>query len=200
MHHQQISSKYFSFKPHIISTWEAVSAVCQVSSPRYWKKCGAAMSHSRDLWCYAQTDRQANTHTHTHTECVLILHTKWPLCYWRSSFTGLGRCTSYDWQATGTNCPPYMQCILIQTFLWFQCTYSGRGTYSQAILGLLNTCITSCNEFASKYMYLCVSRNYISFSIYLVYLKSVIVQQRRLLPNYCILKWNIKGTAIWLTC
>ena len=60
-----------------------------------------------------------------------------------------------------------MQDTRVLQLLWLLLTYSGCGMYNQATPGLLNTCVTVCNEFASRQ--LSVSRSStIVFSIYLV--------------------------------
>ena len=70
--------------------------------------------------------------------------TKWLLCYWASSFSGLVRCMSYNWRASATKRSPSTQDALVWqlTCTWLLFTYSRCGTYSQATPGLLNTCIT----------------------------------------------------------
>ena len=99
--------------------------------------------------------------------CVDIIHTKQLLYYQTSSFSGLGRHTSYDWQATAKKRSPSMQDAHVRRLLWLLFTYSGCGTYSQATPGLLNACVTVCDEFASRQ--LSVSRSWtMVFSIYLI--------------------------------
>ena len=67
-----------------------------------------------------------------------IMHTKRLLCYWRSSFSGLGLQVSYDWWATcmATKLSPmHITNVLIQNI----CEYSWCGPNSQAMPGLLST-------------------------------------------------------------
>ena len=77
------------------------------------------------------------------------VHTKWLLYYWTSSFSDLGQCSRYDWQATAKKWSPSVQDARVCRLLWLLFTYSGCDTYSRATPGLLNACITVCDEFAS---------------------------------------------------
>ena len=78
-----------------------------------------------------------------------ITHTKRLLNYWTSSFPGLGqhiRATTGELRPR--NCmSPGMQDTRVHRLLY---AYDGCGTYSQATPGLLNACITVCDEFASR--------------------------------------------------
>ena len=54
--------------------------------------------------------------------------------------SGLGWCTSYDWQATALKLSPKTLCVLGRQLLGLLFNYSGRHTYGQATPKLLNAC------------------------------------------------------------
>ena len=91
-----------------------------------------------------------------HGVCTHI-HTKWLLYYSASSFSGLERHTSYNWQAIASKLFPKTQCTLARRLYGLLFTYSGHGTYSQATPRILNACITGCNKLASNQLW--VSRS-----------------------------------------
>ena len=65
------------------------------------------------------------------------------------------------------NGPPSMQDALVRRLLWLLSLYFICGTYSQATPGLLNACISACDEFASRQLSVIRSSTTV-FSIYLV--------------------------------
>ena len=95
---------------------------------------------------------------------AIIIHTKRLLCYRASSFSGLGRRTSYGSLRNG---PLVCKLLAFVNFCGF-CLHSPRcGTYGQATPGLLNACVT-----AEVRRY---ERRRCAWSRYLLDLRSVIV-------------------------
>ena len=108
--------------------------------------------------------------------CARIIRTKQLFYYWTSFFSGLGRHTSYNWRAKAKKHSPSIQDAYAGQLLGLLFTYSGCGMYNQAMPGLLNACVTVCDEFSRQ---LPASRSWTTFfSIYLL-LKTILVPQRR---------------------
>ena len=66
--------------------------------------------------------------------------------------TCLELCVKYDWRATALKLSPDHNAVSIGCFFGFSCNkcmYTGRDTNSQATPGLLNVCVTGCEEFAA---------------------------------------------------
>ena len=82
--------------------------------------------------------------SYMYTVYANIIHTKRLLHDRTSSFSGLGRCTSYDWSATAKKQSPSMQDARVHQFLCLLFTHSRHGTYSQATPVLLNSCVLQC--------------------------------------------------------
>ena len=57
---------------------------------------------------------------------------------------------SYNWQAKALELSPKTPHILVRILLGLLFMSSGCGTYSQATPGLLNACVTGCDEFATN--------------------------------------------------
>ena len=79
-----------------------------------------------------------------------ILHTEW-LLLMETIPTCFELHVSYDQQATASKLSPRSFAFYSRCFFGFphnNCVYTGRGTYSQATPGLLNTCITGCHKLA----------------------------------------------------
>ena len=74
------------------------------------------------------------------------LHTKWPFCYWRSSFWFGVVNELWPWNCLTACMMLLLRCSLASVYMYV----SLHGINSQAIPGLLRTHATDCNEFASK--------------------------------------------------
>ena len=104
-----------------------------------------------------------------------MVHTKWLLCYWRSSFLVWSCMRAMTGKLWPWNCLP-LHNVLIQIHLWLLCMYSGCGINSQATPGLLSMCALQSAMLANK----CVPRSLtIDFSASL--LEDCLVQQRTFL-------------------
>ena len=116
------------------------------------------------------------THNSKTTRCMQILYIPndcsatehLPFLVW-------GRRTSYDWRAMAKKRSQSMQDERVRRLLGLLFTKSGCGTYSQATPGLLNACVTVCDEFSRQ---LPASRSWTTvFSIYLM-LKTILVPRK----------------------
>ena len=93
---------------------------------------------------------------------------------------------------------PSMQDARVCRVLWLLCTYSVCGTHSQATPGLLNACVTVCEEFASRQ--LSASRSWtIVFSIYLM-LKTILVPYVVIINLYLLINDNALYRRLCFVC